>query len=64
MKPSIFDVMRRMQRFPLRVQAAHLQALIKQEPPRSIRRHELVAALNQIVMRDLRAGNRGIRRAS
>ena len=64
MKPSIFDVMRRMQRFPLNVQAAHLRSLILLEPPRSIRRHELVAALNQIVMRDLKAGNRGIRRAS
>ena len=64
MKPSIFEVMRRMQRFPLRVQAAHLRSLIQMEPPRSIRRHELVAALNQIVMRDLKAGNRGIRRAS
>lgn len=61
---SIAATMRRISRWTLRKQRDHLSELIAVEPPRSIRRSELEAALADIVMRDLTAGNRGLRRVA
>lgn len=60
--PSIATTLRRIQRWPLKKQRDHLCELIAAEPLRSIRRNELEAAAANLVMRDLKAGNRGIRR--
>ena len=60
--PSIATTMRRIQRWPLKKQHKHLSDLIAEEPSRSIRRNELEAAAADLVMRDLRAGNRGLNR--
>jgi hypothetical protein len=57
---SIAATMRRIQRWPLKKQHKHLSELIALEKPHSIRRNELEAALADIVMRDLKAGNRGL----
>ena len=61
MKPSIAATMRRIHRWPLKKQRDHLSELIAAEPLRSVRRAELESALSEIVMRDLKAGNRGLR---
>lgn len=57
---SIAVTLRRIHRWPLRKQHEHLSVLVAAEPLHSIRRRELEAALGQIVMRDLTAGNRGL----
>lgn len=62
--PSIFETMRSIQRFPLRLQHAHLSALLAEEPPRSIRRGEIEAALRHIVTRALKAEIRGRRKVA
>jgi hypothetical protein len=59
---SIAVTMRRIARWPLKKQHEYLSELIAAEPLRSIRRNELEAAAADLVMRDLRAGNRGVRR--
>jgi hypothetical protein len=58
--PSIATTMRRIQRWSLKKQHEHLSELIAAEPLRSVRRIELEAAAAEIVMRDLKAGNRGL----
>jgi hypothetical protein len=58
---SIAATMRRIQRWSLRKQRDHLSELIALELPHSIRRNELEAALADIVMRDLKAGNKGLK---
>lgn len=62
--PSIAATMRRISRWTLRKQRDHLAELIALETPHSIRRIELEAALADIVMRDLTAGNRGLRKVA
>jgi len=51
-------IVTRMKRLPLRLQAAHLKALIDAEKPRSIRRGELEAMLKDVRTRLLRKENR------
>lgn len=58
MKQPIHEVLRRIQRLPLAQKAAHLAALVKVEPPRSIRRRELEIALKDIRTRQLRKEGR------
>lgn len=41
----IFEIMRRIERLPLKMQVVHLQAVIKAEPPFSRRRKELLQLL-------------------
>lgn len=53
--------MRRINRWSLKKQHEHLSELIAAEPLRSVRRAELEAALSEIVMRDLKAGNKGLK---
>lgn len=62
MKQPIAVTLRKIRRWPLKKQHEQLTALIAVEPLRSVRRIELEAAAAEIVMRDLKAGNRGIRR--
>lgn len=62
MKQPIAVTLRKIRRWPLKKQHAYLTCLIAVEPLRSVRRTELEAAAAEIVMRDLMAGNRGIRR--
>jgi len=54
----IHEVLRRIQRLPLEHKAAHLAALVRLEPKRSIRRGELETALKDIRTRQLRKENR------
>lgn len=61
MKQSIAATMRRIHRWPLKKQHEHLMELIAKEPLRSVRRAELEAAATGVVMRDLKAGNRGLK---
>lgn len=61
MKTSIAATMRRIHRWPLKKQYEYLIELIREEKPRSVRRNELVAAVSDLVQRDLKAGNRGLR---
>ena len=59
MKPTpIHEVLRRIQRLTLAHKAADLAALVKVEPPRSIRRRELETALKDIRTRQLRKESR------
>lgn len=65
---SIFElswIMHR-ERWPISKQYEALQALLEYEnpPPRTYRRNELEAGLRSLVMRDLRAGSKGARKAS
>ena len=57
-KTPLHEVLRRIQRLPLAHKAAHLAALVKIEPPRSIRRRELETALKDIRTRQLRKESR------
>lgn len=57
-KPPLHVVMSRMARFPLAKKAVHLEALIRNEPPRSVRRDELIGALKAIRLRQLRQERR------
>lgn len=61
MKPSIAATMRRISRWSLKKQRDHLAELIAAEPLRSVRRIELEAALSDVVLRDMKAGNRGLK---
>ena len=61
MKPSIAATMRKIQRWPIKKQYDYLLELIREEKPRSVRRAELVAAVAELVQRDLKAGNRGLK---
>ena len=61
MKQPIAATMRRISRWPLKKQRDHLSELIAAEPIRSVRRAELEAALSEVVMRDLKAGNKGLK---
>lgn len=59
MKPTpIHEVLRRIQRLPLAHKAAHLAALVEQEPPRSIRRRELESALKDVRTRQIKRESR------
>jgi hypothetical protein len=58
MKPPIFTVLRRIGRLSPIHQRDHLRALIEAEPPRSIRRGELEAALKSVMLRQLRKESR------
>lgn len=57
MKPSIYEITRRIGPLSAKRKAAHLSALIKLEPGRSHRRAELEAALRDIVNKDLQKHN-------
>lgn len=61
MKQPISVTMRKIHRWSLNKQRDHLAELIAAEPLRSVRRAELEAALSDVVMRDLKAGNRGLK---
>lgn len=62
MKQSIAATMRRIHRWPLKKQYGYLLELIREEKPRSVRRAELVAAVADLVQRDLKAGDKGLKR--
>jgi len=55
---DIFTTLKRLQRLPRPHRIAHLQALVKAEPPRSIRRGELEAALKAEMTAQLRKEGR------
>jgi hypothetical protein len=63
MKQPISVTMRKIQRWPLKKQYQYLLTLVAEERPRSVRRAELVAAVSELVQRDLKAGNRGLKRS-
>lgn len=56
---SIFEIVRRIRHLPVIHQVAHLRSLIASEPPRSIRRGELEAALKSVMLRQLKRELRG-----
>lgn len=59
MKPSpIHIVLRRIKPLSAFHKACHLRGVIASEPRRSIRRHELEAALKDVMNRQLRRENR------
>lgn len=59
MKPTpLCEVLRRIRPLPPVHKAAHLRALISQEPKRSLRRAELERALQEIVNKQLGRENR------
>lgn len=60
MKHPIAVTLRKIQRWPIKKQYEYLIELIREEKPRSVRRAELVAAVAELVQRDLKAGYRGI----
>lgn len=62
MKLSIAATMRKIHRWPIKKQYEYLLELIREEKPRSVRRAELVAAVADLVQRDLKAGNRGLKK--
>ena len=53
MKPAIHEVLRRIRPLAPIHKAAHLRALIAQEPKRSMRRDELQRALKDVVNKQL-----------
>lgn len=55
---SIAQILRRIRPLAKVHQAAHLRGIIASEPKRSIRRHELEAALKEIINKQLRRENR------
>lgn len=61
MKLSIAATMRKIHRWPIKKQYEYLLELIREEKPRSVRRAELVAAVADLVQRDLKAGNKGLK---
>ena len=63
MKQPIAVTMRKISRWSLKKQRDHLLTLIAQEKPRSVRRAELVAAVSDLVQRDLKAGDKGLKRS-
>ena len=63
MKPSIAATMRKIHRWPIKKQYQYLLELIREEKPRSVRRAELVAAVSDLVQRDLKAGDKGLKRS-
>lgn len=64
MKQPISVTMRKIGRWPIKKQYEHLLELIREEKPRSVRRAELIAAVAELVQRDLKAGNRGLKRSA
>lgn len=62
MKLSIAATMRKIHRWPIKKQYQYLLELIREEKPRSVRRAELVATVADLVQRDLKAGNKGLKR--
>lgn len=59
---SIAATMRRIQRWSLKKQYRHLQALKDAEPYiRSKRRSEIESELGKSLLRDINAGNRGLK---
>jgi hypothetical protein len=64
-KPTpIIEVLRRIRPLPPVHKAAHLRALISQQPKRSLRRAELERALKEVVNKQLGVENRQDRRKS
>lgn len=61
-RKSIFATISSIQHLPLRQQRDRLVAWISNAPKRSIERREFEAALSRVVLRDMRAGNRGLNR--
>lgn len=57
-KPSIAQVLHHIARLSLPHKIAHLRALIKNEPERSVRREELIAALKPFIAKQLRKETR------
>ena len=57
-KPSIAQVLNRIARLSLHHRIDHLRKLIELEPPRSIRREELIAALKPFIAKQLRKETR------
>lgn len=64
MKQPISVTMRKIHRWPIKKQYQYLLELIREEKPRSVRRAELVAAVAELVQRDLKAGNKGLKRSA
>ena len=62
MKQPISVTMRKIHRWPIKKQYEYLLELIREEKPRSVRRAELVGAVADLVQRDLKAGNRGLKK--
>lgn len=58
MSADIFTVLQRMRRLSRPHRIAHLRVLVLLEPPRSVRRHELEAALRREVLAQLKKENR------
>jgi hypothetical protein len=61
MKQPIAVTLRKIQRWSIKKQYQYLLTLIAEEKPRSVRRAELVSAVAELVQRDLKAGNRGLK---
>lgn len=60
MKPTpVHIIVSRIKRLSLQQQIHHLRALVKVEPPFSIRRNELTSLLEDKVRKQLRKENRG-----
>lgn len=59
-KPPIAQVIHRIARLPLHHRIAHLRALIENEPLRSIRREELIAALKPLLAKQLRKESKAL----
>ena len=57
-KPPIAQVLHRIARLSLHHRIDHLRKLIELEPPRSIRREELIAALKPFIAKQLRKETR------
>lgn len=57
-KPPIVQVLHRIARLPIHHKIAHLRALIQVEPPRSIRREELISALKPLMTKQVRKETR------
>ena len=64
MKLSIAATMRKIHRWPIKKQYEHLQALKDAEPYiKSKRRVEIEAELGKLLLRDINAGHRGLKRS-
>lgn len=62
MKHPIAVTLRKINRWPIKKQYEYLIELIRDEKPRSVRRAELVAAVAELVQRDLKVGDKGLKR--
>lgn len=53
-QPAIHEVLRRIRPLAPFHKAAHLRGLISSEPKRSVRRHELEAALKDLITKQIK----------